>query len=79
VGTSLHYLSTFKDDDFITVSDGTQAMGNNQASTPPSPQILVNDFFRFRIQGTGGFIHDENRGVVYQSAGYFQPLSLPST
>ena len=39
-------------------------------------QIVVNEFFRFGINGAGGFVKNHNRGIFENSPRNAEPLTL---
>src|SRR5690606_22167907 len=60
-------------------ADGAQTMCNNQGGPSGHQffQCLLNQKFRFCIQGTGGFIQDEDRRILKYRAGNGNSLALP--
>lgn len=41
-------------------------------------QSRIDRALRFRVQGTGSFVHEQNRGISNQRSGYSDSLSLAS-
>src|SRR5215470_16064198 len=78
VGAPLRDSPAVQNDDLVAVPDGTQAMGNDQASTSPAAKAVLNELFHARIQSAGGLVQDQNAGIRSQRPGYFQTLTLSS-
>jgi hypothetical protein len=76
MGTPLYNLSSVEDNNLITITNGAQAMCNDDAGATPPSDIIINNFFRMGIQSAGSFIKDQDGGIVYQCSGDFQPLTL---
>jgi hypothetical protein len=53
---ALYDAAVLHDDDFITVQDRAQTVGDNQAGTAATPELLQNVILRLGIESTGGFI-----------------------
>ena len=66
---ALHDAAVLQDDDFITVPDGAQAMGDNQAGTASTAELLQNAILRLGIEGAGGFIQHQDGRVMHEGTG----------
>ena len=51
-------------------------MGNDDAGKAALLDRFHQFIFRFRVQGAGGFIHNDNGRILGQHPGDFQPLAL---
>ena len=74
----LHHRTAVEHDNLIAIPDGAQAMGHNDAGTGPASEMLHNAVLGLGIQGTGGFIQDQEYRVTDQGSGDFQALPLPA-
>jgi hypothetical protein len=63
----LDHSAVVQDDDGITIPDGAQAMGYDQAGAAALPELLHEARLSLGIQGTGGFIHDQEHRVSDQA------------
>ena len=63
---------------FVGVADGRQAVGDDDGGTVAHKVFkrFLHETFRFGIEGGGGFVEDENRGVFKDSAGDGDALAL---
>ena len=69
MGAPLHYTAAFEHDNFIAVPNGTQAMRHKQTGTAAASEVLHNEVFGLGVQGTGGFIQDQDRRIGSQRSG----------
>ena len=52
MGPTLHHLATFEDDNFITISNSAETMGNYNTGTTASSQITIDNLFGALTQTT---------------------------
>src|SRR5690606_20714433 len=76
MGAPLHDLAALHDDDLVGVPDGAEAVGHDNARTAPAPQVPVDFHLGAGVQGAGGFVEDEEAGVIHQGTGDLQALAL---
>jgi hypothetical protein len=74
----LHDPSLFDDDDAVGPSHRAEAVGDDEDGTPlgDSGHIVLDDAFRFVVQGAGGFVENENARVGDQRSGNGDMLAL---
>jgi hypothetical protein len=72
----LHDLTTVQDDNFIAVTNGAEAMGDDQASAAAAAKVVIDQFFGLRVKRAGCLIEDNNAWPANQRACDFQPLPL---
>ncbi len=76
MGAALHHFSCIKHNNFVTVTNGTEAVGNDDAGTASAAKVFVYRRFRNRIKSRSCLIHDKDAGIGGQSTGNFQTLPL---
>ena len=80
VGAPFHYFPILDYHYFIRMLDGAQPVGDHNGS-PVLHQVeqgFLHQFFRFRIEGAGRLVQNQNGRVFQNRPGYAQPLALPS-
>lgn len=82
VGSTLNDLTLVQDDDLIGILDGTQAMSDNDDGLLAHSNQLVEGrlhlMLTLRVQGTGGFVQEENLRLADQSTSDGYTLLLPA-
>ncbi len=80
VGSFLNNPSFFHNTDPVGVSDGGEPVGDNHGGAVFHQVFdgLLDLDFRFGVEGGGGLIEDEDRGVFDQGTSNRQTLSLPA-
>jgi len=76
VRAPLDHRAPVEHDDLVAVADRAQAMGDDQARAPAPPQVVVHPPFGGRVEGGGGLVEHQDRGVAGQGAGDGQALTL---
>jgi len=81
VGAGFHDTSAGDDDDSIHLPHGGEPMGDDKRSAPAHQgfQRFLNQAFAFRIQGAGGFIQNEDGGILQDRARDGDALTLAAT
>ena len=76
----LCYFSRLDDDYDVSIVDGGESVGDDDASPalPGLVQSLLNYLLTLCVQGRGGFVQEEDLGVPHQSTGYGNSLLLTS-
>jgi len=80
VGAALGHAAVVEEEDPVGVFDGGQPMGDHN-DRPVLHQFfdgVLDQFFRGGVQGTGGFVQNEDGRILQEGAGDGQPLLLPS-
>ena len=64
VVAGFHNLTILQRQNSVGVADGAQAVGDDQAGTSlhQSVQCLLDQDFAFGVEGTGGFVEDQDTG-----------------
>jgi len=82
VGPALYDFTLVKDDNFVGVFDGTQTMSDNDDGLPAKLNQLVEGLLHlvltFGVQGTGGFVQEENLRLADESTSNGYTLLLPA-
>src|SRR5690349_1927555 len=78
VRAALHHAPLLQDDDFVRVSNGAQAMRDDQAAATATAQVLVDHALGLWIQGAGGLVEHDQRGLPRERPRDLQPLALPA-
>lgn len=78
VRAALDDAATFQDEDTIGAANRGEAVGNDQNGAVFHDAIegLLDESFGFGIEGGGGFIEDENTGIMKDGAGDRDALAL---
>src|SRR5262249_7304326 len=63
---ALYDTAVLQDDDFITLPDSAQAMGDNQAGATATTELLQNAILYLGIEGAGGFIQHQDGGIMHE-------------
>ena len=79
----LDELPLFQDKDSVSILNCCKSVGNDDGGDLPQLVFdLVNGslhlLFVLGVQGRGGFIEDEDLGLLDEGSGYGDPLLLPS-
>lgn len=79
VGALFGNAPTLHDDDPVGMLDGGQAVRNDQGGTSlhQALQGVLYQPFGFGVQRRGGFVQDQDGGVLVQRPRNRQPLALP--
>jgi hypothetical protein len=62
--TGLNHPSAIQDEDSVGIPDCFEAMGDENPGASQGGKILMNLSFCFKVQGTGGFIQDQDRWAM---------------
>ncbi len=78
MGSAFEHLTFVQHDDSVRVADGRQAVGDHQGGSvlQQLAQCLLNEFFRFRIDVSCGFVEDQDIRIVGQNARKGKKLPL---
>src|SRR5206468_12108699 len=76
MSAAFDYFSEFENDNFVTITDGTQSMSDDEAGATSPPEILINDFLRRRIQGAGCFVEYQESWRIDQGTRNLKSLPL---
>jgi len=78
VGAGLDDSSFVEDADEVGVFDGGEAVGDDDGGTVAHQffEGVLDESFRFGIEGGGGFVEDEDGGIAEDSAGDAESLAL---
>ena len=76
VRAALHDLAALQHDDLVAVANGAEPVGDDQAGAAAAAQVVVDRLFGRRIERAGGFVEDENRGIVDERARDLEALPL---
>ena len=80
MAAAFHNLSFVQHTDFISIADGGQAVGNSDGGAVLHQvlQRLLHHLFRFRVEGGGRFVQNQDGRVLQDGAGDAHPLALPA-
>ena len=76
MGAPLHDHALVEDDDLVTVTDGGQAVGDDDAGDAPVADGLDRLVLRPGIEGAGRLVQNDDRGILGQDPGDLQALAL---
>ena len=81
MGAAFDDGATVHDDDFVGVADGGEAVGDDDAGAALHELVegLLDDVFALGVEGTGGFVEDEDGRVFEDGAGDAETLALSAT
>ena len=67
-----------QNDDFIRIPDGGKAVRHDKAGAATAADIGEQGLLGEGVEGAGGFVQHQQRGIPCQSAGNLQSLPLPA-
>ncbi len=75
-----HDLPVVHNQDAVCVAHGAEAVGDDQhrPASADVGHVVLDDAFRFVVQGAGGFVQDEDAGLGEQGAGDGDALAFPA-
>ena len=80
MGAGLGHPTLVQHDDAIGATDGGEAVGDQQGGAPGHEPLegLQDEVLGLGVEGGGGLVEDEHRGVAQQGPGDGDPLALPT-
>ena len=78
VGAALHDLAALHDDDLVGITDGAQAVRDDDARAAATAQAFIDMLLGGRIQGAGGLVEDQDGRLPDQRPGDLETLALSS-
>ncbi len=79
MSAALYDFTLFENDDFVTVSNRAQAVGDDNTRTAAPPDVFDHVVFSLGVQGARRLIHNKDRWIVSKRPCDLESLSLAAT
>ena len=81
MGSAFDYAAAFENHNKLGSCHCGKAMGNDKGCTPGEKRLkgLADEGFTFGVEGTGGFVENEEVGLEENGTGDADALTLPTT
>src|SRR5574344_2712148 len=79
MSSTLNDSSLIHHNDFITITNGTQSVSNNNLCSPTLSNMVHDIFFFYCIESAGYFIQNQDNRCTCKCSGDFHTLTLTST
>ena len=79
MGAPLGHLPAIEQDDFLTIADRAQTMGDDDAGAAALAQMVIDLLLCNRVEGSGRFIEHNHARVLHEGASNLEALALSAT